>query len=264
MNDTFNLQRFGWLLKKSVLERPALMLGLLAVTLAITLLTYSIVQSLAGINRAQISAFVLGFVIGGSFMASSVFGYFSSTASGSSFLLIPASHFEKWLCGILITGVLFVLIYLGFYRLIDVWFVNHYRNGLDPTDPDYQLLYHGIELFSFDNEVAKIVYTVFVNIAGAMLVGSLYFNKVSYIKVALIICTLVIVTYFFNLFIAMAFFDHIDVAIPFKVIFLKVGTGVGIINQPDFMARAINLAISYAVPLLLWLTAYIRLKEKEI
>ncbi|MEH6307250.1 hypothetical protein RYH73_16500 [Olivibacter sp. CPCC 100613] len=264
MNDTFNLKRFAWLLKKSILERPALMLGLLAVTLAITLLTYSIVQSIAGINRAQISAFVLGFVTGGSFMASSVFGYFSSTASGSSFLLIPASHFEKWLCGILITGVLFILIYLGFYRLIDIFFVNSYRNGLDPARADYQLLYSGIELFSFDNEIAKIVYTVFFNLAGAMLVGSLYFNKVSYIKVALVICTLTIVTYFLNLSIAMAFFDHIDVAIPFKVIFLKVGKGVGIINQPDLMARAINITISYVIPAILWLTAYIRLKEKEI
>lgn len=264
MNDIFNLKRFGWLLKKSVLERPTLTLGLLAVTLAITLLTYSIVQTMAGINRAQISAFVLGFTIGGSFMASSVFGYFSSTANGSAFLLIPASHFEKWLCGILITGVLFVLIYLGFYRLIDIFFVNSYRNGLDPNGPDYQLLYNGIELFSFDNEIAKIVYTVFVNIAGAMLVGSLYFNRVSYIKVALVICTLVIATYFLNLFIATAFFDHIDVAIPFKVIFLKVGTGVGIINQPYLMARAINISISYVVPAILWITAYIRLKEKEI
>ena len=264
MNDTFDLIRFNRLLKKSILERPALLLGLLAITLTITLLSYAIVQSMVGIGKAQLIAFVLGFILGGSFLASSVFGYFSSKSGGASFLMLPASHFEKWLCGILIAGALFVLIYLSFYRLIDILFVNSYHNNLDINGVNYQTLYDAVDIFSFNNTISKMVYVIFANIAGAMLIGSLYFNKVSYIKMALIICGLVIGCYFINLFIAMTLFKNIDMAVPFKNIFLKVDTEVGIIDLPTYAADIVANSIMYIIPCVLWLTAFVRLKEKEI
>jgi hypothetical protein len=264
MNDTFNIKRFGWVFKKSILERPALMLGLMLVTLVITLLTYAIVQSMAGIAKAQVSAFVFGFLVGGSFMSSSALGYFSSNSSGTSFLMLPASHLEKWLCAVLISGVIYAAIYLCFFRLVDVFFVNNYHQGLDPNSPNYQNLYHSVEVFGFNNEIAKNIFIIFFNISGAMLLGSLYFNKVSYIKVALLVCTLVIFTYFTNLLIAGLFFNHIDMATPFKSVFLKVGSAIGIVDLPEGVNSAISFLISYVIPGTLWLTALIRLKEKEM
>ncbi|MET4083977.1 hypothetical protein ABIB40_003950 [Pedobacter sp. UYP30] len=264
MNDVFDIKRFIWLLKKSVLEQPALLLGLLAVTLTITLLTYAIVQSMVGIGKAQLSAFVLGFLIGGSFMASSVFSYFSSKSNGVSYLLLPASHLEKWLCGIIIAGFLFVLIYLGFYRLIDLYFVDSYRNNLDHHAINYLTQYNSVEIFSFENPIARSVIIMFFNISGAMLLGSLYFNKVSYIKVALLICLFIIGTYFINLFFGSFFFEHIDLALPFTSVFLKVDKEVGIIDMPSAPAKAAGFAIAYVVPSVLWLLAYLRLKEKEV
>jgi len=264
MNDVFHIKRFTWLLKKSVLEQPALLIGLLAVTLTITLLTYAIVQSMVGIGKAQLSAFILGFLVGGSFMASSVFGYFSSKSNGVSYLLLPASHLEKWLCGIIISGALFVIIYLGFYRLIDVFFVNSYRNNLNHNAINYQTLYNSVEIFSFNNSISRLVFAAFFNISGAMLLGSLYFNKVSYIKVSLLICTLIIGTYFLNLFFASFFFEHIDLAVPFRNVFLKVDKEVGIIDMPSTPAKAASFAIAYLIPTALWVLTYLRLKEKEV
>lgn len=264
MNDVFDIKRFTWLLKKTVLEQPAQLLGLLAVTLTITLLTYAVVQSIVGIGKAQLSAFVLGFLVGGSFMASSVFGYFSSKSNGVAYLLLPASHLEKWFCGIIISGVFFVIIYLGFYRIIDVFFINSYRNSLDHNATNYSLLYNSVELFSFNNPIARSVFIMFYNISGAMLLGSLYFNKASYIKVALIICIFTIATYFINLFFGSLFFKHIDLAVPFTSIFLKVDNEVGIIDMPYGPAKAAGFAIAYVVPAALWLLAYLRLKEKEV
>lgn len=264
MNDHFNLSRFGWLFKKSILERPAQMLGLLGLTLAITLLTYAIVQSMVGIGKAQVPAFTIGLIGGGSFMASAVYGYFSSNASGSSFLMLPASHLEKWLCGVLITGVLFILFYLGFYRLLDTFFVNHYHNSLDPKSPSYQAMYQAVEVFNFDSITCRSVFVMFVNIAGTMLVGSLYFNKVSFIKVALINCTLIIGLYFINLMFASLFFDHIDLAVPFKTLFLKVGDDVGLLDLPASVDKVIFIIMTFVFPAALWITAYVRLAEKEM
>lgn len=264
MNDTFNLTRFGWLFRKSVMERPALIFGLVLVTISVTLLCYAIVQSTIGIGRAQIVAFMGGFFIGGTFMASSVFSYFSSNASGSSFLMLPASHFEKWLCGVLIAGVLFTLIYLGFFRIMDTFFVNQYLNNLDHNSPKYQTLYHSVQVFSFDNHIARRIYLMYVNVAAAMLLGSLYFNKVSFIKMALIICIFVGCTYFLNLLIVNLLFKNIDAANPFDHIFLKVGSEVGLIGLPSTIDQLFHIATVYVIPAILLLTAYVRLKEKEM
>lgn len=264
MNDHFNLTRFGWVFKKSILERPVQMLGLLCLTLTITILTYSILQSNVGIAKAQGVAFTIGLIGGGSFMASAVYGYFSSNASGSSFLMLPASHLEKWLCGVLITGVLFTLVYLGFYRLLDMFFVNHYHNSLDPNSPSYKKMYQSIELLNFDSSFCRITFVMFANIAGAMLVGSLYFNKVSFIKVALIICMLLITIYFVNMIIASMFFDNIDMAIPFKTLFLKVGNEVGVLGLPASVDKVVFIIMSFVFPATLWGTAYLRIVEKEM
>ena len=264
MNDVFNIKRFFWLLKKSILEQPALLIGLLVVTLTITLLTYAIVQAMVGIGKAQLIAFILGFLVGGSFIASSVFGYFSSKSNGVSYLLLPASHLEKWLSGIIVSGVLFVIIYLGVYRLIDLFFVNSYRNNLDFNAINYRTLYNSVEIFSFKNSIAQIAFAAFFNISGVMLLGSLYFNRVSYIKVSLLICTFLIGTYFINLLFASFFFNNIDLAIPFRNIFLKVDKEVGIIDMPLIPATVIGFIIAYVLPAALWVLSYLRLKEKEI
>ncbi|WP_158795608.1 hypothetical protein [Pedobacter sp. L105] len=263
MNDTFNITRFGWLFRKSILERPTLILGSIAATMAITFLCYAFVQATIGVERAQVVSFMAGFFIGGSLMASSVFNYFSSNASGSSFLMLPASHFEKWLCGILTAGVLFTLIFLGFYRVIDIFFVNHYRNGLDPNSPGYQNLYHSVDVFAFDNRIAQRIYLMYVNVGATMLLGSLYFKKVSYIKVALIICTFVGCTYLLNLVFITFLFKHVDAANPFDHVFLKVGNEVGLIGLPYPLDNAFHILSLYIVPAILLLVAYLRLTEKE-
>ncbi|MGY4383995.1 hypothetical protein ACVWYN_001021 [Pedobacter sp. UYP24] len=264
MNDNFNLKRFSWLFIKTIFERPSQILGLLGLSLIITLIIYGSVQQSAGIGKAQVASFLIGFVLGGSFMASTVFNYFNSTASGISFLMLPASNFEKWFCAILIAGVIFPVIYLGVYRLIDIEFVNRYHNSLDPSAYNYKKLYDGVDLFSFDNNIAKMVYMVLVNVAGAMLVGSLYFNKVSFIKVALVLCAILSVLYFLNLLIGSILFDGLETSVPYRSVFLKIGDNRGILNLPEGINQFTKYIAYYILPIILWLTAYIRLSEKEM
>ena len=69
---------------------------------------YAFAKFTGGFEVAQNAAFLMGLIGGGCFLASFVYSHFSSNASGSSYLTLPASHFEKWLCGVIITGVLYV------------------------------------------------------------------------------------------------------------------------------------------------------------
>jgi hypothetical protein len=263
MNDTFNVRRFGLLFRKSLLERPTQMFGLTLLTLVAVLLIYAIIKSIIGFEEAQNISFLLGLIAGGSFLASTVFSYFSSTASGSSFLTLPASHFEKWLCGVLISGILFTAIFLLFFHVTDVLFVQLYHNTLDPKAPFYNEQYNAVQTFELDGFVAGKAYLMYVNFAGAMLVGSLYFNKASFIKVALIICGLYIAGHFINYLMAKLIFNTIDKALPYYCVFIPVGNDFGKVMLPAHASKAVDITAQYIVPAILWGVAYIRLREKE-
>jgi hypothetical protein len=263
MNNTFNAKRFGLLFKKILLERPMQMFGFTGLILAIVLILYAVVKSFGGFGSAQNISFIWGLAGGGCFLASFIFAYFSSAASGSSYLTLPASHFEKWLCGILIAGILYPLIFMLFYRAMDASFVTLYHNSLDPGSPFYKQQYESVYLFPFDGTVAEKVYPVFLFLSGAMLLGSLYFNKVSFIKVAITICVLFIGGFALNWFLGMLFLGNITDAVQFHHVTIPVKKGEGSVESPKAAATIYFYSILYVIPLLLWATAYIRLREKE-
>jgi hypothetical protein len=263
MNNTFNVKRFGLLFKKTLLERPMQMFGFTGLTMAIVLILYVAVKSFTGFGTAQNISFIWGLAGGGCFLASFIFAYFSSAASGSSYLTLPASHLEKWLCGILIAGILYPLIFMLFYRVMDASFVTLYHNSLDPGSPFYKQQYESVYLFPFDGFIATKVYPMFLFLSGAMLLGSLYFNKVSFIKVAITICVLCIGGFALNWFLGILFFGNITDAAPFNHVTIPVGKGEGSIDSPKEAATIYFYSIVYIIPLLLWALAYIRLREKE-
>lgn len=263
MSDTFNIKRFGWLFKKALFERPAQLLGLIGLTLVITLLFYAILRYMAPWDVAQNGSFMIGFIGGGTFLASFAFNYFTSNASGSSYLTLPASHFEKWLCAVLFTAVIFTSIFLVFYKVIDTTFVAIYHKTLDPKGPFYKELYESVQTLPYDGFIASKTYMMFVNFTTAMLVGALYFNKAAFIKVALFVCGLFIAGSYLNYFIAKAMFNNIDKALPYYAVFITVGREFGKVLLPSFASKAVDICILYVLPTVLLVTAYVRLREKE-
>ena len=263
MNNTFNLRRFGLLFKKKLLERPVQMFGFTALILASIFIAYAVAKTLIGFNGAQNLAFIWGLIGGSFFLASFVFNYFSSNAIGSSYLTLPASQLEKWLCGILIAGVLYPIIFMAFYRLMDASFVYLFHKSLDPTGPFYKQQYESVNIFSFNGMIAWKVYPMFLFTASSMLVGSLYFNKVSFIKVSLIICTLLIGSFALNWAFAKMLFGSINEAWPFNYVNIPVGKEDGSIELPERTSTIFIHTLNYIFPAILFVTSFIRLREKE-
>jgi len=264
MNDTFELKRFGLLLKKTILERPMQIIGPVVLTLAATLALYALALYFMGWNPAQNLAFIWGLVGGGCFLASAVFGYFGTNASGSAYLTLPASIFEKWLCAIIIAGVLFCSIFFLFFRVMDASFVSVYHNGLDKNSPLYARMYDAVHLYTFDSNMVWQSVSVYLNFVGAMMVGSLYFNRASTVKVALVYVGAIAVIYFLNLFLVHMMFSNVYQASPFYFVFIKVGNDIGKIELPHIADQIVGITWFYIIPAILWLTTYIRLREKEI
>ena len=105
---------------------------------------------------------------------------------------------------------------------------------------------------------------MWVNFAGAMLVGSLYFNRVAIVKVALVVCGVLGIIYGLNMVLANVFFSDVDFAFPYRNVLIKLKSEIGVINLPPAAMIVSNAFITYILPATLWLTAFIRLKEKEI
>ncbi|HEX8279530.1 MAG TPA: hypothetical protein VF540_12585, partial [Segetibacter sp.] len=138
-----------------------------------------------------------------------------------------------------------------------------YHTALDPATPFYHEQYNAVRTLDLNGFVASKAYVMFVNFTGAMLVGSLYFNKVSFIKVALIVCGLFIVGHILNYFIARMIFDSVNKALPYYSVFIAVGKDFGKVMLPPNASKAVDICMQYVVPAILWLVALIRLREKE-
>jgi hypothetical protein len=263
MNNTFSFRRFGWLFRKTILERPMQILGMVLLSLVNVFFIYVISKFLSGFDVAQNAAFMIGLIGGGCFLAAQIYNYFNSNAMGSSFLTLPASHLEKWLCGVLIAGVLYLLIFLGFFRVMDQFFVDNYHAHLDKNSPFYKELYEAVEVFAFDGFVAAKAFILYANFAGAMLIGAFYFNKLNFIKVALLICGFWVGSWVINLLIASVMMQHVQNALPYWVVFIKVNDDEGRLELPGKMASVVKVFIAYIIPITLWALAYLRLREKE-
>jgi hypothetical protein len=263
MNNTFNAKRFVLLFKKTLLEKPMQMFGFTGLIFLFILMLYYLMKTFATFQAAQNLSFLWGLVGGDFILASFVFNYFSSNASGSSYLTLPVSNFEKWLCGVIIAGILYPLVFLLFYRIMDAGFVAAYHNSLDPSGPFYNIRYDAVYIFPFDGRIPRISYSMLFFFSGIMLIGSLYFNKVALVKVALFITILCFGIYGLNYLFASFMFKNIDDAFPFQHVAILVGKEVGSVELPKNVHDPIWYFINWGLPVVLWAVAFIRLREKE-
>jgi hypothetical protein len=267
MNNTFNALRFSRLIRKTLLERKTQTFGLIALVLSISLIMYASCKLFMGFGAAQNLTFIWGLAGGGCFLASLVFAYFSSNAGGISYLTLPASHFEKWLTGILIAVVLYPAIFLLFFRLMDSSFISIYHNSLDPNSPSYKMDYASVYDLPFDGRLALKVYNQFFILTPVSFLGSLYFNKVSFIKVALVFCAFLFVVFTLNWLIAKLLFGDISDAIPLREVSIAVGKSidpeVGRIELPAKMYQIYMFFMDFILPVIFFALAYLRLREKE-
>ncbi|MEO6843863.1 MAG: hypothetical protein ABI184_01755 [Ginsengibacter sp.] len=263
MNNTFNAKRFGLLFKKTLLEKPMQMFGFTGLVFLLVLIVYYIFKTFVNFQAAQGSSFLWGLVGGDFILASFMFNYFNSTASGSSYLTLPVSNFEKWLCAVVIAGILYPMVFLIFYRIMDAGFVAAYHNSLDPNAPFYKIRYDAVYLLSFDAFLPRQSYPMFLVYSGMMLIGSLYFNKAALVKVALAICILCFAIYGLNYLFARLMFNNIDDAFPFLHVSILVGKEVGTVELPKSIHDTVWKFITFVLPVILWGVAFIRLREKE-
>jgi hypothetical protein len=267
MNNTFELKRFGLVFKKLIFERA---LHLIGSFILVALFTWYIYRMTTGNTREgmlmpQLEAFGIGLVLGGIYWTFTAFSYFSNKTEGSNYLLLPASHLEKWLCGVL-TLTLFMVVFCLFFRGLDAFYMAKFRENLNSTDYpfNYDRLYNSAKVMDFwGNNALHFLYFVFFNLTATMAVGALYFNKVALIKTIFASIGLFFFFTFLNAQITKTLFhENINPILVWQQVILTEKSEIIQLSPPISMAYFVGF--HYILPIGLWLIALVRLREKEL
>lgn len=203
MNNTFNINRFGLLLKRQWLEFGRIYLITLGVAFGVIATFYMVaiwpsfreVSPEIGLHFREPLFLIFGFLFI-SVIASNYFAHFGQKSKTVIDLLIPASTFEKFLAAVLFTAVLTVVSYLAIFYITDMGFVVKLRStyntvittkSFNDAAGEVTITRDKYEFF-FSKHRDDLFPPLFVApafITSIFLLGSIYFNKFHYIKTAI-------------------------------------------------------------------------------
>jgi hypothetical protein len=273
MNQFFSLKRFALLVLKHWAEnKKRYLLSLIAfIGLLVAWFVFTILTGLdrpMGREVQQITFFFSLFVVG-TFYASQYFGDLGSRAKGINFLLVPASAFEKLLCSLLYTVLLFFVVFTAAFYLVDFLMVA-VANAL----PTVQKLggkttvanVFKVIILRFNKDATINFLLFFFSVQSVFLLGSVYFEKYNFIKT--------IISGFvagFVLFCFMYFFnEHLlpegDYPRGFLTAYRVHVDGVNdrLVQIPRWIGDVFRFLVMYAIAPFLWIVTYYRLKEKQV
>lgn len=181
MSSSFSFSRLGKLITKQLFENSRLyifsalaLFGLLALVFAFWLYGANPYYH----EESMYIIFIFGLFIAGSIFASMSFGMLGSKDKGMYWLSVPATHFEKLICTILFSVVLFALVYcLCFYlvKSASLAFIEGYMK----THPE--VTYSKINNSgNFTEAIRYMIYGYFA-VQSLYLLGSIYFSRYSFI-----------------------------------------------------------------------------------
>ena len=259
MNQTFDLNRFAALFKKHTVENYKTYLMSIAVLAGILLLFMGFAAYVSGgflSQGAQAGFFISFLLISGSIFTSIIFADLGDKKKAISALTLPASHFEKYLVNWLYSFVIFQLLFVAVFYLM-VMIVTSFSH---PNIPGSKNIY--LDLFAQDKEI-YVVFFIYTFLHATAFLGAIYFDKLHFIKTAF--------AFFIGAFL-LALLNKpimalmIDQKIPGATLFSPIGFTEGKNKweiKPDINNLTAGVILGLIV-LILWISAYYKLKEKEV
>jgi len=259
MNSIFSFQRFGNLMKKQFAEHyKAYLFGLGAITGVMTLMVgymCLITQEFLPFND-QWQVFIIGLPLAGGIFSCASFADMGKKNKAIMELTLPATIMEKFIVKWLISYVFFQIVFLGVF--FTVMYVMHgVFGGKGPAT-------FIIPLFKTSN-IAEVLFGYAVVNALALL-GSIFFKRLHFIKTgSLVFVGFVILDMINTKMVGAILGSKVERlrAIPFSHVSFNEGNEFYMVNVLDNgnMRYVVMLAI---IALLLWTSAYYKLKEKQV
>lgn len=260
MNNTVDLNRFGMLFKKHTVEHFRFYAMSLVVLGGVMMLVFSFDAAARGnyeLSRGdQMGFFFLFLLLGGSIFASTVFSDLGEKRRAIQSLMLPASAIEKYLVGWIYTVVIYPLLCISCFYVIDCFFV-FVVNGKS----DAEL----VNVFSTNND-SHVLFGIYGLLNSLSLFGAVFFEKLHFVKTAFLFFVALAVTIFINkALLQMLIPEETRAMLPFAQVGLgKRGMAYAEILLPFGVQEIYVSVVLISTMLLFWLAAYFRLREKQI
>jgi hypothetical protein len=273
MNNTFNIQRFGLLLKRQWLEFGKIYIISLIVVLGVFLSFYGISyyrtsNFLDGSDMTRTMNFreplfiIMGFLFI-TVIASNYFAHLGQKSRAVIDLMIPASTFEKFVAGIFYTTVLGIIGYILLFYITDLLFISKLRSWYDASGNTSFVDGKKIEmsqlfpyLFTKNSpDLFKPIYIIPFFVTSVFLLGSIYFNKFHYIKTAISVMI-------FSGILSFILFKTGSWLFEGKIMIDQEDRNMNHMSQNT--AEWLGVLLLVALTAIFWSITYVRLKEKEV
>jgi len=257
MNNFFNTRRFGLLFTKHTAEHIRTYLMSIAVLTGVVLLGGSFIFFIVPEPPDpgfQTACFVVLMLISGTLFTSTVFSDYGIKSKAITTITLPASSFEKYLVGWLYSYPIFLIVYTGlfYFILLLMSHSGHWKN-------------EQFQIMSFDQPniiMGLIMYSMLHSFAllGAIVFDKLHFIKTGFVFFAGYAILLIVNTVFLRVLTGV---EMVKAAMPFGFLNFMIGNKFYSISaSPDTSVAVLTSMCGMAV--LFWITAYLKVKEKEV
>lgn len=273
MNQFFSFNRFQLLVLKHWADNKKryglsvlAFIGLLTAWFVLFMLADR--QNMMHRELQQVTFFLSLFAVG-TFYASQYFHDLGSRAKGINFLLVPASTFEKLLCSLLYTVILFSVVFIASFYLVDTLMVA-IANNLSAENAAAEKItvinVFDVTLLSFNRDSVVNFLLFFFSVQSAFLLGSVYFEKYSFIKTIIagfVACFILFcLMYFFNELVLPKGGYHNGFLTSYRVHI--DGINDRLIQVPRWIGETFLFLAMYFIAPFVWIVTYFRLKEKQV
>ncbi|MEO8885496.1 MAG: hypothetical protein ABI367_05495 [Mucilaginibacter sp.] len=258
MNNTFDIKRFSMLFKKHTQEQGKTYLlsaGVLTgfMFLLFGFFSYSNDGHLP--TNLQIPVFIFMSLIAGGIFTSIVFSELGDKSKAIPALMLPASHFEKYLIGWMYSYLIFQVVYVGVFYLTAGIIVSmgHHELEVDKV----------INIFDTQGNQCWYAFVMYSFIHAFAFFGAIFFKKLHFIKTAIAFFICLIILIIINNPIINAIIPGVVKSVPFQQLAINEHERYISIWPTENMVNA-SLCVLALVVLLLWTATYLRVKEKEV
>ncbi len=276
MNQTFSAARFGRLLRKYWQDDKAGLtaaLGTLFATQAATMsfVSYSSYPDSVIENR-PVGFLSLSLMIWPLFTVA-IASVYNKRDQGLSLFMVPASLFEKWLQLWLVSGLLFMVCFVGFFSLIDVfgtYYVNHKTWSAEELSYlSKNNITRTVERFDYADLLSTPIWAVWVLLHPFALATTLLFKKYPLVFGVAVGLALFGGGFYLNSQLVKGIFDNASSfqAFPFTGVWVyneKLSVQGRYLDLPQPLGDSICWVVGIAAVGLLYAVAYFRLKEREV
>ncbi len=257
MNKTFNANRFGRLFYKHTTEHYKGYLMALSVLVGVMVLGGSFIVYMMEMpidKNFQTVIFMIFLLLAGTIFTSTIFAELGEKKKAIAWLMLPASHFEKFLVAWIYSFLAFIVIYtICFYSITLFALTIKQFPGKPPM------------IFSVFEQPVPFLFITYAFLHGFTICGAVWFEKLHFIKTGFVFFIALALLIFFNkLLLDNMLGINVEASPPFSNMRIIVDGTVSNLNVTKSQSVPYVIYLVSVLAVVFWIAAYYRLKEKQV